>query len=118
MFVAVVTGLQMVILLGLAFVYGCSECSKKLSKKYKKSEESKKRRKKDQWEEDVTNMEVCLKANKERKKGLRQQARIVEQNRQCEAEKRAQKKEIRDHRVAIEKQHFLNARKRLAESQL
>ena len=67
MFVAVVTGLQMIILLGLAFVYGCSECSKKLSKKYKKS-------KKAQREEDVTKMEVCLKANKRERKEVRRQA--------------------------------------------
>ena len=80
-FVAIVTGLQMVILLGLAIVYGCSGCAKKLSKKYKKSEESKKWRKKDQWEEDVTKMEVCLKANKKAMKEAREQVQTHERNR-------------------------------------
>ena len=113
--VAVVTGLQMVILLGLAFVYGCSECSKKLSKKYKKSEESKKQRKKDQWEEDVTNMEVCLKTNKRARKEARGQAQRRERNRKFEAEME------RGTRIALKDQEFLKAfpkYKALAESQL
>ena len=113
--VAVVTWLHMAILLGLAFVYGCCEGSKKLSKKYKKSEESKKQRKKDQWEEDVTNMEVCLKANKRARKEVRGQAQRRERNRKFEAEME------RGARVALKDQEFLKASpkyKALAESQL
>ena len=106
--VAVVTGLHMAILLGLAFVYGCCEGSKKLRKKYKKS-------KRDQWEEDVTKMEGCLKSNKRERKEVRRQAQRREQNRRFEAEME------RGARVALKDQEFLKASpkyKALAESQL
>ena len=114
-FVAIVTGLPTVILLGVAIAYGCSGCSKKLSKKYKKSEESKKRIEKDQWEEDVTKMEVCLKANKKARKEAREQVQRREQNRKFKAEME------RGARLALEDQEFLKAfpkYKALAESQL
>ena len=111
--VSIVTVFQMLLWLGLAIGYVVVMCSMK-PKKQNKEKRSRKYRQ-EEWQEDVKTMESCLKANKEKRKERREHARIVERSRQCEAEKRAQKK---DSRVAMENQHFLNAHKRLAESQL
>ena len=113
--VATVTGLPTAILLGAAIVYGCIWCYEKLSKRTKKAEESKKRRKKDQWEENVTNMESCLKENTVRRKERRESARIVERNRTFKAEIE------RGARLALEDKEFLKKHpqyKALAESKL
>ena len=111
--IGTVTVLQMVIWLGLAIWYVVAMCS--MSPKKVNKEKRSRKYKQEEWQEDVKTMESCLKANKEKRKERREHARIVERSRQCEAEKRAQKK---DSRVAMENQHFLNAHKRLAESQL
>ena len=106
--VAIVTGLQMAIWLGMAIRY-VAMCSKKQSKRQGKD------KKEDEWEDSVTKMETCLKTNKKVRKEQREQARTREWNRKTEAMMRAQKK---DARLAMENQHFLNTDKGLAESQL
>ena len=84
-FVATVIGLPTVIFLGAACIWCCIWCCEKQSKRTRKAEESKKRKRYDQWEEDVTNMESHLKANKVRRKERRLSAQIVEQTREVEA---------------------------------
>ena len=100
--------------LELAIGYVVVMCPKKQNKEKRSSQERSRKYKEEEWEEDVTNMESCLKANKVRRKERREQARLVGKNRQYKAEERAQKKDLRD---AMEKQHFLNTHKRLAETQ-
>ena len=108
--VAIVTGLQMAVWLGVAIWYVvCTMCSKKLSK------DEMEERSRDEWEEGVTKMEGCLKANKKQRKGQRENARQRELTRKYDAAVRANKK---DARLAMENQHFLNTHKGEAESQL
>ena len=110
--VATVTGLQVVAWLGLAIWYVVM-CSKKQSKEDMEDEMEEMKQK--EWEESVTKMEVCLKANKKGRKGKREFVRTREWNRKYEAAMRANK---RDARLAMENQHFLNTHKGEAESQL
>ena len=112
--VAIVTGLQMAVWLGVAIWYVvCTMCSKKLSK------DEMEERSRDEWEEGVTKMEGCLKANKKKRKSKREEAWKNEEYKQKLAawkkEEAAWKKEGR---IEEENQQFLNAYKRAAESQL
>ena len=97
MAVATVTGLQMATWLGVAIWYVII-CSKKQSR-----------------EDMEEKMEVCLKANKKGRKERRRMNEAREWSRKYEAAMRANKK---DARLAMENQHFLNAHKGEAESQL
>ena len=107
--VAIVTGLQMAIWLGMAIRY-VRMCSKKQSKNETEDEME------DEWQESVTKMENCLKTNKkvrkEVRKEQREEARTREWDRKTEAMMEAQ-----DARLGIRK-HFLDTHKGVAESQL
>jgi len=109
---ATVTGLQVVAWLGLAIWYVIM-CSKKQSKEDMEDEMEEMKRK--AWEESVTKMEGCLKANKKGRKARRRMNETREWNRKYEAAMRANK---RDARLAMENQHFLNTHKGEPEYQL
>jgi flagellar biosynthesis component FlhA len=104
-FVAAVIGLPTVIFLGAACIWCYIWCCEKQSKRTRKAKESKKRKRKDQWEEDVTNMESRLKANKVRRKERRLSAQIAEQQRTTTREIEALRE--RSARLVLENKPFL-----------
>ena len=81
--IGTVTVLQMVIWLGLAIWYVVAMCS--MSPKKQNKEKRSKKYKQEERQEDVTKMESCLKANKERRKERREHARLVERSTQYKA---------------------------------
>ena len=70
------------------------------------------REKEEKWNEGVRKLEGCLKANKKMRKSRREEARGKEEHKQKLAAR------YKETMVMEENQQFLNAYKRVAESQL
>ena len=111
--VAIVTGLQMAVWLGVAIWYMCTLCFKKLNK------DKREEKMEGEWSTNLVKLEGRLKANKKVRKSRREEARNEVKSKQILERMQARADAIREeNRIEEENQQFLNSYRRAAQSQL